>query len=320
MDESVAVIRVVDSIIVGNRHRKDLGDIAGLAASIERDGLLQPITVTPDGVLVCGARRLAAIKTLEWTTVRVWVRSGISDDLGHMLAEQDDNVLHKPLTPLESAELYREMKALLAEDAAERKAATHLSTENQPRWNGCAKLAQPLETPTGRARNQAAQMVTGSSSYTTLERIGFLQRLAEDETQPEEIRNAVRQTLDEIRDGAPVLPRYERVKQLVSAATADRTALLHRIADERLAEARADKKLKRKSPASTSPAPPTPMSPRAFIITWKELAELCDIADVAVIAEKLTTDEAEMFFTAIDRWHGFATQLRAAMEDLRLAS
>ena len=50
--------RTVDSLHVGRRHRADLGDIDALAASIERDGLLQPLTVSPDGVLICGARRL----------------------------------------------------------------------------------------------------------------------------------------------------------------------------------------------------------------------------------------------------------------------
>ena len=62
----------VYSIRVGRRHRIELGDIDELAASIQRDGLLQPITITPDGVLVCGARRLAAIKRLGWKKVNVW--------------------------------------------------------------------------------------------------------------------------------------------------------------------------------------------------------------------------------------------------------
>ena len=61
--------RAVDSIAVGRRHRTDLGDIDALAASIDRDGLLQPPTITPDGVLVCGARRMAAIKKLGWRRV-----------------------------------------------------------------------------------------------------------------------------------------------------------------------------------------------------------------------------------------------------------
>src|SRR5699024_4623686 len=116
--------RAIESIIVGTRHRTDYGDLAQLIASIERDGLLQPVTITPDGVLVCGARRLAAIKQLGWRTANVWVRSGITDRLGTLLAEQDDNLLHKPLTPTEQATLYRELKTVMAEDAAQRQAAT----------------------------------------------------------------------------------------------------------------------------------------------------------------------------------------------------
>ena len=45
--------RQIDSITVGVRHRKDLGDMNALMRSIEEVGLLQPVTVTPDGALVC---------------------------------------------------------------------------------------------------------------------------------------------------------------------------------------------------------------------------------------------------------------------------
>ncbi len=133
----------VESIRVGRRHRTELGDIDELAASIERDGLLQPITVTPDGVLVCGARRLAAIKRLGEKKVNVWVRSGLSDRLGQLLAEQDDNMLHKPLTQREAAALYRELKQVMAEDAARRKVSTQFSSDYQPGSDGPAKFAGP---------------------------------------------------------------------------------------------------------------------------------------------------------------------------------
>jgi hypothetical protein len=39
---------------------------------------------------VCGLRRLAAMRQLGWKTANVWVRSGISDELGQLLAEQDE--------------------------------------------------------------------------------------------------------------------------------------------------------------------------------------------------------------------------------------
>jgi ParB family transcriptional regulator, chromosome partitioning protein len=64
----------IADIRVGERHRRDLGDIGGLAESIADIGLLQPIVVNEDGLLLAGARRLAACKHLGWETVPVIVR------------------------------------------------------------------------------------------------------------------------------------------------------------------------------------------------------------------------------------------------------
>lgn len=310
--ENAVVIRTVDSIQVGARHRKDLGDISALASSIEKEGLLQPITVTPEGVLVCGARRLAAIKQLGWTEVRVWVRSGISTDLGFMLAEQDDNAFHKPLTAVEAATLYSEMKVLLAEEAAERKAATQFTTNNQPRWNGRVESAGPTNGPLGDARRQAAEMVTGTSSYTRLEEINFLQRTAEDPAQPESIRETARGFLDEIRDGAPTHPRWQQVKHLVTAADTDRDLMLHQFAETKLSEVRSGKKPKKRG---TGSAPGSSMTARAFVLTWTELHQLSPSADPVDIASKITETEADTFFTALDEWHDFADRLREALDE-----
>ena len=48
----------ISSIKVGVRHRKDLGDITSLKASIADIGLLHPIVVRPDMELIAGERRL----------------------------------------------------------------------------------------------------------------------------------------------------------------------------------------------------------------------------------------------------------------------
>jgi ParB family chromosome partitioning protein len=63
----------IRSIKVGKRHRRDLGDIDALAASIEDLGLLHPITVDEHGRLLAGARRLAACKRLGLKEVEVKV-------------------------------------------------------------------------------------------------------------------------------------------------------------------------------------------------------------------------------------------------------
>jgi ParB/Sulfiredoxin domain len=71
--ESAAPAQVlpIARITVGTRHRKDLGDIAGLAASIDDIGLLHPITVDEENRLLAGARRLAACKSLGWKEIPV---------------------------------------------------------------------------------------------------------------------------------------------------------------------------------------------------------------------------------------------------------
>ena len=59
----------VDDIIVYERHRKDLGDIEGLAADIEANGLYHPVVVNHDNELLIGERRLAAVVQLGWDKI-----------------------------------------------------------------------------------------------------------------------------------------------------------------------------------------------------------------------------------------------------------
>lgn len=68
-----AASRRLDAIVVGERYRRDPGDLAALAASIDALGLLHPIVIRPDGTLIAGARRLAAVALLGWTNVAVRV-------------------------------------------------------------------------------------------------------------------------------------------------------------------------------------------------------------------------------------------------------
>jgi len=65
--------RPIASIKIGDRIRKDMGDLAGLAESIEDLGLLNPIIVSPDGFLLSGERRLRAAKLLGWTKIPVTI-------------------------------------------------------------------------------------------------------------------------------------------------------------------------------------------------------------------------------------------------------
>ena len=61
----------VSRIKVGRRYRKKLGDIPALCSSIQELGLLHPVTITPDGTLLAGECRLAAVQKLGWSEIEV---------------------------------------------------------------------------------------------------------------------------------------------------------------------------------------------------------------------------------------------------------
>lgn len=316
----VQLDRTVESLIVGKRHRADLGDIETLAASIKRDGLLQPLTITIDGVLVCGARRLAAIKTLGWRTVSVWVRGGLSDRLGKLLAEQDDNMLHKPYNQLEAAGLYREIKEVMAEDAARRKSATQFSTENQPGNDGGGNFPPPSNGSTGKAREQAAAMIPGGASYKTLEKVGYIEEIAANPAQPETLRAEAAAALERIEAGEPVHPLYLAIHESAEAAREVREATMHALAEDAVARAKAMKKgtkpKPRPKPAPLDDAAPLRYPVRAFIQTWGELADWWSHYDIDVLAVELTEDQYENFLAVAQATARFANDLRAARDTL----
>src|SRR5262245_48935463 len=59
----------IDEIVIKDRHRRDLGDVSGLAGSIAEIGLLHPVVLRPSGRLIAGERRIAAFKQLGLTKI-----------------------------------------------------------------------------------------------------------------------------------------------------------------------------------------------------------------------------------------------------------
>lgn len=309
-DGRIELDRSIDSIHVGYRFRQDMGDIDQLAASIRQLGLLQPPTITPDGTLICGARRLEAVKALGLKQVNVWVRSGISSRLQLLLAEQHENLSRKPFTPTEAAALYRELKALLAEDAAHRQNATQFGSHGQPpAIFGGANLAPPSDRKT---RSQAAQLVTGYKSYTTLERVGEVERIAADPETPPDLRAVAMAELAGIDADGKVYGHYQRVKAAQSPGHESELATLARHALFRVqANGHA-------GPASQKPATPLATGPvkrysvRAFLLTWTEMRGWAEHYDPAEIGQSLTDEQWASFETTVAATAAFADAARAA--------
>jgi ParB-like chromosome segregation protein Spo0J len=80
----------------------------GLVESMEREGLREPIWVTPDGIIVDGHQRRLAGERLGWTEIKVWVREDLAGDqdaidLAHITVNRD----RRQLDPLGETRLER---------------------------------------------------------------------------------------------------------------------------------------------------------------------------------------------------------------------
>ena len=58
--------RAIESIVIGKRTRKEMGDIGALARSIHKLGLLHPIVIDNKNQLIAGQRRLKVCESLGW--------------------------------------------------------------------------------------------------------------------------------------------------------------------------------------------------------------------------------------------------------------
>ena len=113
----------IAQIKVQDRARKDLGDIAALADSIDKRGLLHPIVVNAEHRLIVGGRRLEAFKRLGRETIPAIVNPSFSELADILQAERDENACRKDFAPTEAVELGQRIKPILEAEAKERQEA-----------------------------------------------------------------------------------------------------------------------------------------------------------------------------------------------------
>jgi len=135
----------INEITIGERLRKDLGDLSGLKASIQEIGLLHPVGVTKEGLLIFGERRLTACKELEWTDIPVTV----FDEEYLLQAECSENAIRKDLVPSE------QVASADAIEVVERKAAK----ERQGTRNDVLGVQSTQSTGSGKSRDKVARLV-----------------------------------------------------------------------------------------------------------------------------------------------------------------
>jgi N6-adenosine-specific RNA methylase IME4 len=159
----------LEQVFIGERHRRDMGDIGGLAASMSELGLLHPVVVRPDGTLIAGERRLRAAQELGWAEVPVTV---VNLD-AVIRGEFAENAVRKDFTLSEAVAIKRALEPL------EKAAAKERQREGGRRGGeGSGKLP---EASKGNAADKAAR-ATGMARR-TLEKAEAIVDAAEAEPQ-----------------------------------------------------------------------------------------------------------------------------------------
>ncbi|GAB3546581.1 hypothetical protein GCM10027404_07240 [Arthrobacter tumbae] len=162
-------------------------------------------------------------------------------------------------------------------------------------------------------------MVPGGASHTTLDKISYIQQLADDTAQPAALRHYVAGELERIDAGAAVDPIYRHIHDLAETARDERESDLHQLAADALARAKtatatAKKRTPRPAPPADDDAAPVQYPVRAFVLTWTELADWWTHYDAEQLAAELTDEQIESFLTAVEGTSRFAAELRTARD------
>jgi hypothetical protein len=195
----------VEAIVVGDRARKDLGDIDELAASIDEHGLLHPVVIDGSSNLIAGERRLAAVKSLGWGTVAVTVADNLDTAARRLAAERDENCLRKEFTRSEMVAVSKRLVELEAADAKRRQ-----QKGGRAGGEGSGKLP---EASKGQTRDKVADAVGVSGR--TLEKATAVVDAAADESLPDEVREVAAEAVAEMDETGRVSPAYDKVRDAI---------------------------------------------------------------------------------------------------------
>jgi ParB family chromosome partitioning protein len=186
------LVKIAD-IRIGDRYRKDMGDVAGLAQSMKEIGLLHPVAIDADYRLIAGQRRILAAKSLGWAEIEAHFV-----DLENLLqGERDENMARKDFTPSEAVAIGRALEPLEREAAKERQAA-----QNFGRGVTCENVTQ-VRAPDSVTRVASAV----GMSRPTYEKAKDVVEAAEQE--PERFQSIA----DDMDRTGKVAPAYEALQE-----------------------------------------------------------------------------------------------------------
>ena len=204
-----AVLQVpLSAIDVGERTGRTMGDLGPLMASITGEGLLFPLSRTPAGRLVLGARRLEACRALGWRSVPAVTLTGIWEALDRLELERAPG--DQPWTVADA----------MGVDMAWRELQWWPKQPMSPRGTGRRASARDLHRMA-----MAAALGMNAGQYQlaralTLAARGGVEGQGRRITLPPGARERAIEALATIRDRSDIVPAYKRYLAGLPASTA----------------------------------------------------------------------------------------------------
>ena len=104
------LVKISDIKIGSDRRNVAPNDALALSKSVAEIGLLNPITISTDYILIAGRHRLEAVKLLGWSEIECTISN--LDGLRAELAEIDENFVRTSLTHIEFGDLLLRRKEI----------------------------------------------------------------------------------------------------------------------------------------------------------------------------------------------------------------
>ncbi len=189
-------------------------DVHKLAESMTAVGLMHPVTVDENRVLIAGLHRLEAAKLLGWTEIECSICP--LDELHAELAEIDENYVRANLTPLQASQLLLRRKELYETLYPETKAGA--AQGNGMKRNADGDLTDNLSARQKSFAQDAAEML-GVNERTVRRQIKIAQDLTPEAQKiiGESGVKVTQQALDQISRLAPE-HQTEAAEKLVNGA------------------------------------------------------------------------------------------------------
>lgn len=155
----------ITDIIVGDRARKDMGNINELSRDISKNGQIYPILITENNELIDGGRRLEALSVLGNDTVICNIARLVEGEDNVLQLELSSNDARKGFTTMEKLALMEKLKLPRGGDVRSKKQKLKKNLISKPSVDGFEKKDKKQKSHKDRKRKAEAIGFSSVSEY-----------------------------------------------------------------------------------------------------------------------------------------------------------